>query len=117
MEIVIILFILFGSTIGYSAWKKNKSTGSIQPVTDTNAPDKDTSERKCLSCGYEGKMKTWIANYTAPKLILIAGFLLGYLPGLIFLAVYWGKYKCQNCGTVGKNQPLRDMQDRDNNRG
>jgi len=108
MEIVIILFILFGSTIGYSAWKKNKSSGSIQPVTDTSAPDKDTSERRCLSCGYEGKMKTWIANYTAPKFILIAGFLLGYIPGLIFLAVYWGKYKCQSCGTVGKNQPLSD---------
>jgi hypothetical protein len=107
MEIVIILFILFGSTIGYSAWRKNRSTGSVQPVNDTDIVDIDPSDRHCLACGFEGKMKTWIANYTAPKLILIVGFLLGYLPGLIFLAVYWGKYKCQSCGSVGKNQPLR----------
>jgi len=108
MEIVIILFFLVGSSIAYSAWKKNKSSGSIQPVNDNNDLDKEPSDRKCLSCGYEGKMKTWIANYAVPKIILIAGFLLGYIPGLIFLAIYWGKYKCQSCGAVGKNQPTSD---------
>jgi DNA-directed RNA polymerase subunit RPC12/RpoP len=111
MEIVITLFFLVGGSIAYSAWKKNKSSGSIQPVNDNNDLDKETSDRRCLSCGYEGQMKTWIANYTGPKLILIAGFLLGYIPGLIFLAVYWGKYKCQRCGAVGKNQLISDTQD------
>jgi len=108
MEIVLVIFFLVGGSIAYSAWKKNKSSASIQPVNDTNVLDKDTSERKCLSCGYEGKMKTWISNYAVPKIIVIAGFLLGYIPGLIFLAIYWGKYKCQRCGSVGKNQPLSD---------
>lgn len=108
MEIVIILFLLVGSSIAFSAWKNNKSSGSTQPDNDPNELDKNTSERKCLSCGNEGQMKTWISNYTVPKLIVIAGFLLGYVPGIIFLAVYWGKYKCQSCGSVGKNQPRRD---------
>jgi hypothetical protein len=54
-------------------------------------------------------MKTWLSNYTAPKIIVIAGFLLGYIPGLIFLAIYWGKYKCQSCGSIGKNQPIGDL--------
>lgn len=106
MEIVIVLFFLVGGSIAYSAWKKNKSAWNIQPAKENNDLGKDTSDRKCLSCGYEGTMKTWISNYTAPKLIVIAGFILGYIPGLIFLIIYWGKYKCQQCGTVGKNQPI-----------
>jgi hypothetical protein len=108
MEIVIVLFFLVGGSIAYSAWKKNKSSGSIQPANEDSDLEKDTSNRTCLSCGYEGKMKTWIANYTAPKLILIAGFLLGYIPGLIFLVFYWGKYKCQSCGAIGKNKQISD---------
>jgi hypothetical protein len=106
MEIVITLFLLVGGSIAYSAWKKNMSAGSTQPASISSDHDKKTSDRKCLSCGYEGEMKTWLSNYTVPKLIVIAGFLLGYIPGLIFLAVYWGKYKCQSCGSVGKNQPI-----------
>lgn len=112
MEIVLVLFFLVGSSIAYSAWKKNTSSGSTQPVRDTGDQGTDTSERKCLSCGYEGKMKTWISNYTLPKVILVAGFLLGYIPGLIFLVFYWGKYKCQGCGSIGKNQPTSDAHPR-----
>lgn len=106
MEFVILLFLFMGCSIAYSVWKKKKSAGDVQPVNDTNTPVKEAPDRRCLSCGYEGKMNTWIANYTAPKFILFAGFLLGYLPGLIFLAVYWGKHKCPSCGSVGKNQPV-----------
>ena len=106
MEIVVMLFILVGGSIAYSAWKKNRSSERIQPGDATSDHDTGASDRTCLRCGYAGEMKTWIANYTVPKLILVAGFLLGYIPGLIFLAVYWGKYKCRKCGAVGKNQPI-----------
>ena len=106
MEIVVMLFILVGGSIAYSAWKKNRSSERIQPGDATSDHTHEVPDRQCLSCGYEGEMKTWIANYTVPKLILVAGFLLGYLPGLIFLAVYWGKYKCRQCGSIGKNQPI-----------
>jgi hypothetical protein len=106
MEIVILLFVLVGGSIAFSAWKKNKSPESCQPVDKQDAPDTGRCVRKCLACGHEGEMKTWISHYTAPKFIAVAGFLLGYIPGLIFLAVYWGKYKCPGCGAVGKNQPI-----------
>ena len=53
-------------------------------------------------------MKTWLSNYIAPKVIVTAGFLLGYIPGLIFLVFYWGKYKCPSCGAVGKSQQISD---------
>ncbi len=105
MEIVITLFVLVGGSIAYSAWKRNKSSEAVQPVDRTNDPDNDASDRTCLCCGYEGNMKTWIANYKVPKLIIVVGFLLGYIPGLIFLVIYWGKYKCQKCGAIGKNRP------------
>jgi hypothetical protein len=104
MEIVIILFVLIGGSIAFSAWKKNKSPDSSPPIDNHDDLDKRGQIRNCLACGYEGEMKTWIANYIAPKLVLVAGFLLGYIPGLIFLAVYWGKYKCPSCQSVGKNQ-------------
>jgi hypothetical protein len=109
MEIVIALFLLVGGSIAYSAWKKNKSAENPQPASATSEHADKISNRKCLSCGHEGEMKTWLSNYTAPKVIVIAGFLLGYIPGLIFLAIYWGKYKCQSCGSIGKNQPIGDL--------
>jgi hypothetical protein len=103
MEIVIILFALVGGSIAFSAWKNNKSRDNSQPSDDL---DNGSSVRKCLACGHEGEMKTWLSNYNTPKVIVIAGFLLGYIPGLIFLAINWGKYKCPNCGAVGKNQRI-----------
>lgn len=110
MEIVIMLFVLVGGSIAFSAWKKNKSPDVPQSVDKHHDLDNGNSVRKCLACGHEGEMKTWLANYTVPKLIAVAGFLLGYIPGLIFLGVYWGKYKCPGCGVVGKSQLLREEQ-------
>lgn len=105
MEIVIILFVLVAGSIALSAWIKNKSPdGSSKSDENSDGHDNGGTLRKCLSCGFEGEMKTWISNYKAPKFIVIAGFILGYIPGLIFLAVYWGKYKCPACGAIGKNE-------------
>ena len=109
MEIVLMLFVLVGGSIAFSAWKKNKSPDSSRSVDSHDEPDDGRCVRRCLACGHEGEMKTWLANYTVPKLIAVAGFLLGYIPGLVFIALYWGKYKCQKCGSVGKNQPISDV--------
>lgn len=108
MEIVILLFVLVGGSIAFSAWKNKKSSKSSLSVDDHDDVDMSCCVRKCLACGHEGEMKTWLSNYTVPKLIAIAGFLLGYIPGLIFIALYWGKFKCPSCGSIGKNQPTRD---------
>jgi hypothetical protein len=110
MEIVIMLFVLVGGTIAFSAWKNKKTADNSQLVDRHDDLDNDSCVRRCLSCGHEGEMKTWLSNYNAPKLIVIAGFLLGYIPGLIFLAIYWGKYKCPSCGAVGKSQQISGVQ-------
>ncbi len=106
MEFVILLFVLVGGSIAYSAWKKSRSAENTPDVIRQNDLNSDSSVRKCLGCGYEGEMKTWLAHYTTPKLIVVIGFILFYLPGLIFIALYWGKYKCPSCGSIGKNQPI-----------
>ena len=61
--------------------------------------------RRCLVCGYEGPMKTWLRNYNAPQFILLLLLFVYIIPGLIFLAWGWGKYKCPNCGALGKSAP------------
>ena len=104
MEIVIILFVFVGGSIAFSAWIKSKSPDSSQSAETHNDLENSSNIRTCLACGHEGEMKKWISNYNVPKIITIAGFLLGYIPGLIFLAFYWGKYKCPSCGKIGKNQ-------------
>ena len=106
MEIVIALFVLVGGSIAFSAWKNSKTPGNSRSVDSHDDRDAGCSVRKCLACGHEGEMKTWLSNYTVPKCIFMAGFLLGYIPGLIFIAVYWGKYKCPACGAVGKNRQI-----------
>ena len=108
MDIVIILFVLVAGSIALSAWIKNKSPDVSQSVDSNDDCTTRHTVRKCLNCDHEGEMKTWISNYNVPKLLVIAGFILGYIPGLIFIAVYWGKYKCPHCGAIGKNQPIPD---------
>jgi hypothetical protein len=48
-------------------------------------------------------MKTWLKNYNAPQFIAIIALLFWLIPGLIFICLFWGKYKCPNCGAIGKN--------------
>jgi hypothetical protein len=108
MEIVIMLFVLVGGSIAFSAWRKSRSSENAQVVVQEDEPNKGCSVRKCLVCQYEGEMKTWISHFIAPKLYVFLGLLLGYVPGLIFIVFYWGKYKCPSCGSVGKNQMIQE---------
>ena len=104
MNIVIWVFILVGGSIAFSAWKNSRRSAPAPAAERDNDHDRSAVIRTCASCGYTGEMKTWLAHYTAPKIITVAGFLLGYIPGLVFLAMYWGKYKCPNCRAVGRNK-------------
>lgn len=63
------------------------------------------NQRKCLSCGFTGQMKTWLRNYNGGQFIALILFLFYIIPGIIFVAWGWGKYKCPNCGKVGENTP------------
>ena len=61
------------------------------------------AQRRCLDCGYCGEMKTWLINYNFPQFVAILGLFFFFIPGLIFIAWGWGKYKCPKCGALAKN--------------
>lgn len=63
------------------------------------------ANRKCLMCGYEGQMKTWLSNFGAPLFMSIVLLCFWLLPGLLFIAFNWKKYKCPKCGALAKNVP------------
>lgn len=63
------------------------------------------NERRCTACGHSGQMKTWLRNYNMPQAISLLLLLLWVIPGLLFIAWGWGKYKCPHCGKVGENSP------------
>lgn len=62
--------------------------------------------RQCLSCGYTGEMRTWLANYAAGWLTAIVLLWFFVLPGLVFIVWGWGKFKCPKCGALAKNIPF-----------
>ncbi|MBW6487335.1 MAG: SHOCT domain-containing protein [Syntrophobacterales bacterium] len=107
MESLVALILVIGLPIAYYAYKEYKSPGSVRPVNEIKGVDYGPSGRHCLVCGYEGKMKTWLSNYSAPQFIILLGLLFFIIPGLIFIALFWGKYKCPNCGAIGKNREIR----------
>jgi hypothetical protein len=74
MEYVIMLFVLIGDYIAFSACKNNKSLNNSQAVDKHNDLEQDRCVRNCLNSGYNGEMKTWLSNYNVPKLIAGAGF-------------------------------------------
>ena len=57
-------------------------------------------------CGYEGKMKKWLSNYNFPQFLALILLLFYIIPGLLFIAWGWGKYKCPKCGALAKNAPI-----------
>ena len=64
------------------------------------------ANRKCLTCGYEGGMETWLKNYNFPQFIAVILLLAYVVSGLIFIGWAWKKYKCPKCGTLDKNIPF-----------
>ena len=101
------LILLIALPIAYYAWKEYNSPGSVRPVNKVGDIDYGRTGRRCLVCGYEGKMKTWLGHYNAPQFIALLGLLFFFIPGMIFIALFWGKYKCPSCGALGKNQEIR----------
>lgn len=63
-----------------------------------------TSFRRCLQCDHSSEMSTQLSHFL-PFMIALVLMMFYIIPGLIFIAVYWGKYKCPRCGAVGKNVP------------
>jgi len=90
----------------YYAWKEYKKPGSVVPVNSSGGIDHGRAGRECMVCGYKGRMATWIGNHGAPQFIILVGLLFMVIPGLIFMGLYWGKYKCPSCGSIGRNKPL-----------
>jgi hypothetical protein len=117
LGIFFILVLLIGVRIAYYAFKEYNSPGSVQPEKVHISIDYGRSGRKCFACGYEGKMTTWLSNYNAPQFIAVIGLLFLIIPGLIFIILYWGKYKCPSCGAIGKNQHISDFAQPDKIRG
>ncbi|MGE0919471.1 hypothetical protein [Trichlorobacter lovleyi] len=69
------------------------------------------STRKCLSCGYVGQMKTYLSDSWSGIIIAVVLFCFWIVPGLIFVAVNWGKRKCPNCGAIGKNTAVSNYEE------
>lgn len=117
IEIVLWLFLIFPGLI-YSIWRQTTKYNACPKCKNPSMIPSDSpkgqniisenkvsnlDDRKCLTCNYEGQMKTWLRNYTAPQLITLVLFVLYFVPGLIFVWWFYGKYKCPSCGTIGKN--------------
>ncbi len=82
---------------------KCKHCGEMLDDKSLKTPEKN--DRKCHQCEYVGPMKTWLRNHSFPHLIIMVGLLFWVIPGLIFWAWGWGKYKCPSCGALAKNSP------------
>ncbi len=63
---------------------------------------KKSTKRRCLACGYEGKMKAY-SRYGLPQFIALFLLFLFVIPGLIYIGFISGKYKCPQCGALAKN--------------
>jgi predicted RNA-binding Zn-ribbon protein involved in translation (DUF1610 family) len=94
-EFTILLIILIIIAFALKIMKLGKSSSANRE-----------SQRKCLSCGYEGEMKTWLGNYNSPQLLSVVLLFVYVIPGLLFISWAWGKKKCPNCGALDKNAPL-----------
>ena len=63
-------------------------------------------ERKCLSRGYQGEMKTWLGNHNLPQLICVILLLAYIIPGIVGAPGYFiGQMVYVQQGTAG-NIPL-----------
>lgn len=86
----------------------DKATTCIQcgaPLKTNNqiSVNRKRGDRRCLTCNYEGQMKTWLRNYSLPQIIFLVLLCVYMLPGIVFLFWAWGKYKCPKCDALAKN--------------
>jgi hypothetical protein len=77
--------------------------------SSSKVPSSAGDVRRCLVCGYEGSMKTWLRNYNLPQFVSLILLFFYIIPGLIFIGWGWGKYKCPQCGALAKNAPLEPI--------
>jgi hypothetical protein len=63
-----------------------------------------------MQCGHSNDMRTHFDHFL-PLLAAFIGLCFYVLPGLIYIAVMWGKFKCSYCGALGKNAPAIPMQE------
>lgn len=115
-ELVILTIIALSAGVVVRVLKtpQPNRTPDATMTTTTQSFKLAKSRRACLQCGYRGAMTTWF-NHLLPLLAAIALLFAYIVPGLIFIAWGWGKYKCPNCNALGKNRPL-NYDDIDNDR-
>lgn len=81
--------------------------GKPMSVPDPEPKMRINGDRKCLKCGYVGQMETWQRNNIAPQFIALILLMFYVIPGLIFIAWAWGKYKCPKCGAIDQSMPAQ----------
>jgi len=101
---MVVLYVVIATA--YYARKEYSKPGSVLSGDKSAVTSHGRSGRECMVCGYKGWMATWIGNHGAPQFIIFIGFLFMVIPGLIFMCLYWGKFRCPSCGSIGRNKPL-----------
>ena len=91
-------FIVLGLLIWGIVYANKKSKERAKETITANG-----SNRKCLACGFTGQMKTWLGNYGGAQFIAFVLLCFFFIPGLIFIAAFWNKYKCPQCGAINKS--------------
>ena len=70
---------------------------TIEEFSILSKKERGIENRKCLSCGYQGEVKNYLATNRG-QFILIILVLCWVIPGLIYWAVIRGKKICPKCG-------------------
>ncbi len=70
---------------------------TIEEFSILSKKERGIENRKCLSCGYRGEVKNYLATNKG-QFILIILLLCYIVPGLIYWAVMRGKKICPKCG-------------------
>ena len=83
---------------------------ALSAVVKSSREKKESSRRRCLTCGHIGEMETWCESSWLPNFVIILGFCFFFIPGLIFMMYAWGKRKCQNCGALDKCTLVSDQE-------
>lgn len=111
-EFTIILICCLLAKLAFTWLHRNGNDLELTPKTQfkgvrkMDITGKYVSYRKCVACGYEGEMKTWLSNYNWPQFLAVILLFCWFIPGLVFIFWGWGKRKCPSCGALGKNTAI-----------